>query len=523
MKLSTIYGALAIGLLASSVYAKPSQLEVNWRYQDAQSNTRVSGNSGLDFSSSEDSRSDARIAKTLFMVRFGSALKDSLEQFEKACAPKPGPIGLEKAGSILPPMPPFPRPVPKCETDRLQVAQALLSQVASFNKELRANGDLHSDAKVVELMDLGRKLAKNMKEAKDPIFWGGPVGGFGGGIRKFELAMAAPGGMNLTGGGAQDFGFVRKIIHDGYVPGKDAFLMEGFLGEFNLSLSEVKCDKLVCVHPAIQVDAENQKLFVQLAMNSNVTAANFKRKPLNLSIVLDISGSMEATDNTEKSRLEWAKEAVLATIDELNEQDVLSIVLFDDKSQVLVPAGPVTDKKELIRLVTALKTQGSTNLDAGLNDGYSQVSQNLTALEGFEHRVILISDAGLNTGVVDQAQLLKTITNYAGENVGLTAIGLGLNFNQDFIHGITQSHGGNYLFVHSGKDMYRFFESFDFLVTPVAYNFKVGVKVQGVEAELVQAYGLPISKGETAKPFLDIQTLFFSQSGGALLLEYDLK
>jgi len=240
--------------------------------------------------------------------------------------------------------------------------------------------------------------------------------------------------------------------------------------------------------------------------------------------VVDISGSMNARDNTEKSRWEWAKDAMIHTINELNQEDILSIVIFDTKSEVLLPAQNVTDKDSIIELVTALKTRGSTNLDAGLRDGFEQVSSRLFDAEGFENRVILISDARLNTGMTDDAPLLKLVTDFANENIGLTAIGLGENFNQKFVEVVNKSRGGNSIYAHSGKDMKRYFDSFNLLVTPVAYNFKVALELVEINATFARAYGVPGSEEGRLSSLIDVQTLFFGgDAGGAILLEYDLK
>jgi Ca-activated chloride channel family protein len=143
---------------------------------------------------------------------------------------------------------------------------------------------------------------------------------------------------------------------------------------------------------------------------------------------------------------------------------------------------------------------------------------------GLENRVILISDAGLNTGVTDENILLKEVADYAGEHVGLTAIGVGDNFNQKFVRKITESQGGNYLFVQSGKRMIEYFQQFDFFVSPVAYNLKAQLNVEGLEAKLAKAYGVPTVPGEPLRDVIDIRSLFLAASGGgALLLEYDLK
>ena len=71
--------------------------------------------------------------------------------------------------------------------------------------------------------------------------------------------------------------------------------------------------------------------------------------------------------------------------------------------------------------------------------------------------------------------------------------------------------------------MFKYFESFDFLVTPVAYNFKAKLDLGNMAAKLSKAYGIPAKEGAPVQELVNIQTLFFSKAGGAMLLEYDLE
>lgn len=532
--------AAVIGLALSTmaVAAEPT-VQLNYRYEEAKTNRLVRGSAVEAVPTTGDTwkvTDDAMVA-TVLVSRLAGALETSLKDFEKVCnqepAIRPFGRGVSSPQAILPR--PIPRPVPmpdpetpaSCLAERMEIAETLLKTVSTLQDEWSDAG-LKRMATMEEALDITRKLAKNMKDGK--VYQNHPVmhrslggGGFGG-----PALMAAAGGLNVGTGGAQDYGSFRKIVGDGYVPKAENFVTEGFLAEFDLSLPIEKCDEMVCMRPGIVVNKDASKMYVQLAMGSKETLATFKRAPLNLSLVLDISGSMSATDDTEKNRLEWAKDALVYAVEQLNVEDYVSIILFDSESQVLVPATQARDKKAIIAKLKALKTGGSTNVHAGLVDGYTQITKHQDDLTGYENRVILISDAGLNTGVTDESVLTKLVGDYGSQKVGLTAIGLGLNFNQSFIDGIANSQGGNYIFVHSGKDMLRYFESFNYLVTPVAYNLRANLTIEGVDAKLVKAYGVPAQKGQLTanqkvQPLVNVPTLFFSINGGAIVLEYDLK
>ena len=496
-----------------SVFAE-SEVALRYRYKDAQTSQIESGEEYFSVNPNSNFLSDPAIEKTLLVIKMANSLNSWLINFRTSDE----------------------QPSEDCADRRLAIADQVLAEVAKYSDEIQNNLSILSDEKLFEVLDLFRKLAQNMKDYKEEVFeeeefmpsYGAlPVAGPALPPPSLPGAIgAARGSLGVTTGGAQDFAFVRKLINNGRVPQAESFDTKGFLGEFELSTS-LGCDKLLCVEPLYKVDSANKKLFVQIALGTNVKEAEFKRKPLNLALVIDISGSMAATDDTQKSRLEWAKEAAIKTLAQLNYQDALSIVLFDDDSEVLLPMtalGSEENKAGIMAKISALETRGSTNLYAGIKSAYELVSQYAATHAGRENRLILISDAGLNTGIIDEATTLRLVSDYASEGIGLTAIGLGENFNQDFILGISKSVGGNYLYVHSGKDLTRYFESFDFLVSPVAFGFKASLDLGDLKATFANAYGLPMAREERPYEFINVQTLFFtSQGGGAMLLEYDLK
>jgi len=134
------------------------------------------------------------------------------------------------------------------------------------------------------------------------------------------------------------------------------------------------------------------------------------------------------------------------------------------------------------------------------------------------------SPIGLNTGNTSSDDIVRLVSDYAAEGIGLTAIGMGDNFREDLIHAITMSRGGNYLFVNSGDEMVRFFKEFDFLVTPIAYDFKATIRFENFSGKLVKTYGIPSSTDEPLSELVNVRTLFLTGSGGgAILLEYEVE
>ena len=90
------------------------------------------------------------------------------------------------------------------------------------------------------------------------------------------------------------------------------------------------------------------------------------RSPAALQVVLDRSGSMSGPP------LEGAKRALAETVARLQPSDVFGLVTFDDSAQVVVPAGPLTDKEGVLARIAAISPGGMTDLSSGYLRGLRQ-------------------------------------------------------------------------------------------------------------------------------------------------------
>lgn len=505
-------------MFAAGVHSLGSpEFNLSYRYQNAESKKLISGDGKVSLTMQTDTN-DSRIEKAIFIADLGDLISETLTRFAEQCDEQPSPFDpfdpILLSTTVMPIMPP---PLePNCEEAKVALSNRLLEDIHYYSAEAARINSVARDPSIAETFDLLRKLAANMR-----VF----SGYFGRLEFGRSMNLASP-GLGVSTGGAQDAGYFKTTINNDGVPQPDSFDKKGFMTEFTIPLGTDVCDDLLCIAPVYKYDSENNRLFVAMAMNSNVTENTFVRRPLNLSLVIDVSGSMQANDGTEKSRLEWAKDAAINTINELENEDYVSVVIFDSVSEVLIPTTRVTstdDKNHIIDAISRLETKNSTNLYDGLKAGYELVSDNTHQLTNYNHRVILISDAGLNTGNVDDAVNVRLVSDYAAENIGLTAIGLGLNFNQNFIEGISRSMGGNYIYAHSGEDMVRYFSSFKLLVSPIAHQLKVRLDFANTSATLLNAYGIPGEAVTSSNELINIQSLFLTnQGGGAVLLEYQL-
>ncbi|MEX2117189.1 MAG: VWA domain-containing protein [Bacteroidota bacterium] len=205
-----------------------------------------------------------------------------------------------------------------------------------------------------------------------------------------------------------------------------------------------------------------------------------RKKPMNLSIVLDRSGSM-----ADERKIHYAKSALLSLVDRLSPDDLLSIVMYDDIVEVLRPPGRVRDKREIHRLVEQIFPRGSTNLGGGMVKGLEQVAA--TASREFVNRVVLLSDGLANQGITDPHALNKIARRYRSQSISLTTIGVGLDYNENLMVGLAEYGGGNYYFIESPHSIAHILRrEFDAMTTILAQNstleltFGTGVQIADV-------------------------------------------
>ncbi|MFA0769227.1 MAG: hypothetical protein OXFUSZZB_002555 [Candidatus Fervidibacter sp.] len=242
--------------------------------------------------------------------------------------------------------------------------------------------------------------------------------------------------------------------------------------------------------------------------------------PLNLCLVLDRSGSMAG------QKIENLRRAVELVIDQLDPMDILSIVIFDDRSEVLVPATPVTDKNALKAKVKGITDRGGTEMSKGMQLGIQELQKHLTPDR--VSRMVLLTD-GQTYGDEDECQ--KLANQLAQLSVPLYAFGLGEDWNEDLLDALanaTKSLGGFAEFIERPEQILRHFE---FAVRSakrvVARNAYLTLKLaQGVGPRqvwrvlpLIANLGYqPISDRDVQVPLGDLER----DEGQAVLLEFSV-
>lgn len=159
---------------------------------------------------------------------------------------------------------------------------------------------------------------------------------------------------------------------------------------------------------------------------------------LNLTLVLDRSNSMAGT------RLDKVKAAAFQIIDNMTAEDVLSVVAFSDRASIVIPATHVKDKASLKAQVTMMTAFGGTEIYHGLNEG---IRQNREFLDPkYVNHVLLLTD-GNTYGDEEQCKGLATNANIEG--IGISAMGLGSDWNDEFLDALATATGGTSQYIRN--------------------------------------------------------------------------
>ena len=166
-------------------------------------------------------------------------------------------------------------------------------------------------------------------------------------------------------------------------------------------------------------------------------AAGKNRLPLNLSLALDRSGAMDG------EMLDYTRRACTYIVDLLEPDDLLSIVTFDGAgAEVVVPARHVVNKLQIKEAISRITAGSGSNLYEGLLAACSQITSVKTSQT--LNRVLLMTGTAPTAGVSESSTIISQVAEQKGHGIGITTLGVGLDFDEELLAGIARRSGGCY-------------------------------------------------------------------------------
>jgi Ca-activated chloride channel family protein len=238
------------------------------------------------------------------------------------------------------------------------------------------------------------------------------------------------------------------------------------LNYFSFDTAPVPEGQVFSIHASGQQTGEDS-----MTLALAVRGANPPRQPLDMTVLVDRSGSMSA-----EGRMDYLKRGLHQMSNSLQRGDRVSVVLFD--SSVCTPLENYVvgrdDPSLLTETINAMQPRGSTNLDAGLKEAYRIATAHVDSdPQERNRRVMVVTDAFLNTGDVNTDTVSEIGKAYEQHGVRMTGVGVGREFNDTMLDKLTEKGKGAYVYLGSEAVVDRVFGlGFESLTRTIAHDVR---------------------------------------------------
>ncbi|MBQ6523555.1 MAG: VWA domain-containing protein [Atopobiaceae bacterium] len=238
---------------------------------------------------------------------------------------------------------------------------------------------------------------------------------------------------------------LRRMLRDGWTADEidaGAVRIEEMLNYFHYDYDTPEGDDLFAVTSHVGDCPWNKDTkLVTLGFATRPEDDGIARKGSNLVFLIDISGSMDDSD-----KLGLLKDAFGKLLDNLGDNDRVSIVTYAAGEDVLLEGAKGSEKSKIMRVINRLRADGSTNGEAGLKMAYQVAQDNF--IEGGVNRIILASDGDLNVGISSESDLHDYVDKQRETGIYLSVLGFGSgNYKDNKMETLADHGNGSYHYI----------------------------------------------------------------------------
>lgn len=208
-----------------------------------------------------------------------------------------------------------------------------------------------------------------------------------------------------------------------------------------------------------------------------------EKQPSNLVFLLDVSGSMYTIE-----KLPLVKKSLKMLLEQLDENDTISIVTYASGTGVALESTPVSEKDKIIEALDALSAGGGTSGAAGINLAYEQAEKHL--IDG-NNRIILCTDGDFNIGASSTGDLEKLITEKRDKGIFLTVLGFGMgNYKDSKMETLADKGNGSYAYIDNEREAKKVFvDEMPKTLYTIAKDVKIQVEFNPAEVKEYRLVG----------------------------------
>jgi Ca-activated chloride channel homolog len=244
---------------------------------------------------------------------------------------------------------------------------------------------------------------------------------------------------------------VRRFITNGTKPPTGAVRIEEMVNYFDYNypqpegkhplsiVSEIGACPWNKDHVLLHIGLQGQKMDLANAPKNNLV------------FLIDVSGSMENA-----TKLPLVKDALRILIQNMREEDRISIVVYAGAAGCVLPSTSGAQKATLLEALNGLNAGGSTAGGEGIQLAYKIAKENF--IKDGNNRIILATDGDFNVGVSSESDLVQLIENQRKSGVYLSVLGFGMgNYKDNKMEQLADKGNGNYAYIDKLEEAKKVF------------------------------------------------------------------
>jgi Ca-activated chloride channel family protein len=211
--------------------------------------------------------------------------------------------------------------------------------------------------------------------------------------------------------------------------------------------------------PSLQIIEDPQLIYARLELEPTLLISSPAPTRTHLCLILDRSTSMKG------SRIEMVKENIIQLIQNLKSSDLISIVAFSDKAEVVFVPTRADEAKLVEAKIRQITCFGATEIHQGIKAGVDLLWGNSTP--GLQKVAILLTD-GHTYG--DEDACIKLAQKLQQKGISLNALGIGHEWNAPFLEQLSAITGGSTQYIQTHQDLKNYFKKLSEEIKVVALN-----------------------------------------------------
>ena len=237
------------------------------------------------------------------------------------------------------------------------------------------------------------------------------------------------------------YGNMRRFVMQDRLPPPDAVRTEEFLNYFDYDYPRPEGDVPFSISLEYsECPWNSDRRLVHIGLRGEELAPEDRGRS-NLVFLIDVSGSMKPPN-----KLPLLQKAFLLLVDQLRDDDLVSIVVYAGASGLALPPTPGREKAAIRDVLQRLSAGGSTAGYAGIQLAYKTAKENF--IRGGNNRVILATDGDFNVGVSSTSELLNMIEEKRADGIFLTVLGFGMgNYKDHRLEQLADKGNGNHAYI----------------------------------------------------------------------------